>query len=96
MNTPNFNEINDILLYPTSYMDDTSSLTDEQLSVLVIALSSDNTPRSMFTKVAIQLCRRFTDVAIPNSEYASTNLSAGIARSRNTRMIKAVKESHGR
>jgi hypothetical protein len=87
-------DLNEIIEYPTDYFNDMDKLTNEQLSVLVISLSSDNTPRSMFTRASIELCSRFTDIKPVNSEVASLNLSAGLAKPRNTRSMKAVKESY--
>lgn len=77
------------------YYNRMDELTNEQLGELIVKLSSEITPRSMFTKPALELARRFAPQAKqPDVQYAVGNASQGLAAGRNTKAMKAVEENH--
>ena len=70
-------------------------LSNEELGEMIIGLSSETTPRSMFAKPALELARRFAPQAKqPDVQYAVGNASQGLAAGRNTKAMKAVEENY--
>lgn len=70
-------------------------LSNEELGELIIELSSETTPRSMFTKPALELARRFApQTQQPEANYTVGNASQGQASSRKTKAMKAVEERY--
>ena len=77
------------------YYNTMDELTNKQLGELVIELSSENTPRSMFTKVSLELAKRFVkDINLPDSTYITGNASQGEAAGRRTKVMRGIEERY--